>query len=69
MVADVEVGEEDVVVEVDVGVVDAEVVVVVIVFGSDISWAFVLIEKRRSARTKAFMRWSWERRSNLTTNP
>ena len=65
MVADEEVGEEDVGVEdVGVGVVDIGVVEVVIVFGSGKSWAFVLIEKRRSTRTKVFMRWSWKRRSN-----
>jgi hypothetical protein len=63
VVADEEVGEEDVAVE-DVGVVDIGVVAVVIVFGSGKSWAFVLIEKRRSTRTKVFMRWSWKRRSN-----
>ena len=67
MVADAEVGEEDVVDKVDVGAVDAGVVVVVSVFGPSRSWAFVLKEKRRSTRTKAFIRWSTKRRSNPTT--
>lgn len=68
MVADVEVGEEDVD-KVDVGVVDVGVVEVVSVPGSGKSWAYVLIEKRRSTRTKGFIRWSWKRRSNSTTKP
>ena len=55
VVADVEVGEDDVVDKVDVGVVDVGVAEVVAVPGSGIIWAFVLIEKRRSTRTKVFI--------------
>jgi hypothetical protein len=43
-----------------VGVVDVGVVLVVSVFGSGKSWAFVLMEKRSSTRTKVFIRWSWK---------
>ena len=64
VVADVEDREEDVVDKVVVGVLDVDgAVVVVVVPSSGKSWAFVLIEKKRSTRTKDLIRWNWKGRS------
>ena len=65
MLADVKVEDEEdnVKDKVEMGAVDSSVVV------ETVSWAFVLIEKRRSTRTKVNLniRWSWKRRSDPTT--